>query len=222
MQYADRKLDYMERHLTTPLASVLPIMQAGILGETSYFGIRTYKSPMDAWVYQEIIHDQMPDVIVEIGNKWGGSTLMMAHWLDHLGHGRLIAVDHDHSRLDQQVLDHQRIHLVTGLACDVAETVARMIRDDETVMVVEDSEHTYENTLGVLRRYSPLVRPGGYFIIEDSIANHGLDRRKKWPRGPYEAVRTFLKENGAFEADRTREHFFLTWNPMGYLRRRVG
>jgi cephalosporin hydroxylase len=33
------------------------------------------KSPTDFWIYQELIHRLQPDVIVEIGNYRGGSTL---------------------------------------------------------------------------------------------------------------------------------------------------
>jgi len=210
----------MEEALRARLSGVLPIMQKGILEHTSYFGVRTYKSPLDAWVYQELLVELRPDVIIEIGNKWGGSALMMAHWLDSLDHGRIIGVDVDHSKLAPEVLVHPRTEFVEGPACEMAAAVAARIGPDESVMVVEDSAHTYENTLGVLRLYSPLVKPGGYFIVEDSIANHGLDRHKKWPQGPYEAIQTFLAEDRSFTADRDREHFFLTWNPMGYLRKR--
>ena len=69
----------------------------------------------------------------------------------------------------------------------------------------------------MLRLYSKLIKLGDYFIVEDSICHHGIAFTSK--PGPYEAIETFISENADFEIDRSREHFFLTWNPKGYLRR---
>ena len=91
-----------------------------------------------------------------------------------------------------------------------------MSNERKTVLVIEDSEHTYDNTLSVLRLYGPLVTPGSYLIVEDSICHHGVDVGPS--PGAYEAIEAFVRENPAFQIDRTRESFFLTWNPKGFLR----
>lgn len=88
----------------------------------------------------------------------------------------------------------------------------------ERVLVIEDSSHTYDNTLAVLRTYSGLTLPGDLFIVEDSICHHGLDVGPN--PGPYEAIEAFVQENPAFEVDRSQEALFITWNPKGYLRRK--
>jgi len=208
---------YMEERLDMPLSEILPLMQAGIMNQTTYFGVGTMKSPMDAWIYQEIIFETKPDVIVEIGNANGGSALFLAHLCDLLGKGRVIGLDLSHKTVPEQVVKHPRITLIDGDACGNFESVARLISDEERVLVIEDSAHTYDNTLNVLRRYSPLIKLGGYFIVEDGICHHGLAVGPQ--PGPYEAVETFLGENADFEVDRTRERFLITWNPKGYLRR---
>jgi len=210
--------DYMEESLGVPLGEILPAVQDGIMNHSSYFGVKTLKSPMDAWVCQEIVCESRPDVIVEIGNAYGGSTLYLAHLCDALGHGRVIGVDRSHAQVADRVRGHPRISLLEGDACERFADIRQMIGADESVLVIEDSSHTFENTLNILRLYSPLVRPGDYFIVEDSICHHGLS---VGPRpGPYEAVEAFVSENADFEIDRQREHFFITWNPKGYLRRR--
>ena len=71
-----------------------------------------------------------------------------------------------------------------------------MISLEERVLIIEDSSHTYENTLNVLRLYSDFIKPGDYFIVEDSICHHGLSIGPI--PGPYEAVEDFIKE-GAIE-----------------------
>jgi cephalosporin hydroxylase len=209
----------MEYNLTTPLRDLLPIMQERIVGNSTYFGIPTQKSPTDFWIYQEIIHQQRPDVIVEIGNLRGGSALALAHLCDNMGHGRVVAVDIDQRNVAEIVRQHPRITLIEGDAQARFETVRAGIKPGERVLVIEDSSHTYENTLGVLRLYSALVPPGGYLIVEDSICHHGLPLGPL--PGPYEAIDTFVAEDPRFEIDRSKEGYVVTWNPKGYLRRRV-
>jgi len=209
--------DYMEENLDMPLGKVLPIIQEGIMSQTKYFGVKTLKSPIDAWIYQEIIFETKPDVIVEIGNAHGGSALFLAHLCDIIGKGRIIGVDLSHKAVPEHVITHPRITFIAGDACQKFEYVERLISTDERVLVIEDSAHTYDNTLNVLRLYSKLIKLGDYFIVEDSICHHGLAIGPK--PGPYEAIEAFIKENTDFEIDRSRERFLITWNPKGYLRR---
>ncbi|MDP2727392.1 MAG: CmcI family methyltransferase [Dehalococcoidia bacterium] len=212
--------NYMEENLDMPLSEVLPIIQKGIMSQSTYFGVRSKKSPMDAWIYQEIISQIKPDVIVEIGNGNGGSTLFLAHLCDLLGRGKVIGLDLSHAGVPDQVREHPRISLIEGDACLKCDEVEKLIGEDQGVLVIEDSSHTYDNTLNLLRLYSRLVKPGGYFIVEDSICHHGLSEGPS--PGPYEAIEAFVGENSDFEIDRSRERFLITWNPKGYLRRTEG
>ena len=209
--------NYMEELLDMPLRDVLSIVQESIITKTTYFGIGAQKSPMDAWVYQEIVYETLPDVIIEIGTARGGGTLFLAHLCDLLGKGRVIGLDISHQNVPDTVRKHPRISLVEGDACQNFEYVEKMISKDERVLVIEDSSHTYENTLNILRLYTRLTKPGDYFIVEDGICHHGLDVGPN--PGPYEAIETFVTENEEFEIDRTREHFLISWNPKGYLKR---
>lgn len=209
----------LEKHLDSSLREILPKVHARIIdGSTTYFGIKTLKNPMDFWVYQEILTRRPPDVIVEIGNYRGGSTLALAHLCDLVGYGRVIGVDISHQYLDARVLEHPRISFVTGNAPSVAHIVSSMIEPHERVMIIEDSSHTYENTLAVLHSYSPLVKSGDYFIVEDGSCHHGLDVGPN--PGPYEAIVEFLKNNNSFEIDLSCENFILTLNPIGFLRKK--
>lgn len=193
-------------------------MQRRILSASTYAGVRTVKCPLDWWVYQEILWERRPDVVVEIGNYMGGTLLALAHQLDAIGQGRVIGVDLQHAWVAPAVRAHPRIRLVTGDATQVMGQVAAMIEPGAETLVIEDSSHEFQNTLAVLRAYEGLVQPGGYFIVEDTICWHGLDEGP-FP-GPMEAVSAFLKEHPEWEMDRSREAFGLTWNPGGYLRRR--
>jgi cephalosporin hydroxylase len=209
---------YMEDTLDVPLKDILARVQKHICEGAKYAGILTQKCPNDFWVYQELIFELRPSVIVEVGNYRGGSALALADVQNTFGRGRVIAVDIDHSWIDPKVKDDPRIRLVTGDATSVFDQVSRLISESDTVMIIEDSSHTFENTLSVLRTYSPLVTPGSYFIVEDGICCHGLE--VDFSPGPYEAIGVFLTENEAFYSDREREGFVITWNPKGYLKRK--
>jgi cephalosporin hydroxylase len=208
---------YVEEALDVPLREVLPRLQQRFLTRTSYFGVPTWKNPLDLWVYQELLYEQRPDVIVEVGNRYGGSTLALAHLCDLMGHGRIVGIDLSHDSVPPQAREHPRITWVDGDACAVFDQVANLLDPGSSVVVIEDSAHTYDNTLAVLRSYSQLVKPGYSFIVEDGLLGHGLDMG---PRpGPYEAVETFVAEHPDFAIERDRESMLLTWCPKGFLRR---
>jgi cephalosporin hydroxylase len=209
----------MEEHLQLPMSVILEHMQQRILEKSSYFGIKTLQSPLDFWVYQELMFATKPDVLIEIGNFRGGSTLALAHLFDAMGHGRIIGLDIDHSAVPEQVTAHPRITLIEGDACRAVEQVKALVAPDERAMVIEDSSHTFDNTLEVLRLYAQFVKPGDYFIVEDGICHHGLAVGPS--PGPYEAVEAFVAECGDFEIDRDAESFLITWNPKGYLKRKA-
>ena len=210
-------MPFMEEALDWPLSKVLPIMQKRIMEGSTYHGIPTLKNPLDFWIYQEILWECRPDVIVEIGNFRGGSTLALAHACDLLGKGTLLAVDTTHEQIDSAVHAHPRIRLITGDACDVLARVKNAIPESASVMVMDDSVHTYEHTLKVLEHYADVVTVGNYFIVEDGICHHGLDVGPQ--PGPYEAVERFMQTNKSFIIDRNKENFGITWNPKGYLRK---
>lgn len=210
--------NYIEQSMQMTLAEYLPILQERILSSTSYMGIKTLKNPNDMWVYQEILHTHQPDVVIEIGTNWGGSTLAFAHLLDRKDRGRVIGIDIDQSKVEQVVRGHPRIELIEAEALSCFEEVASKISESDRVLIIEDSSHTFDHTLAVLRSYSTLCKVDDFIIVEDSICHHGLDVGPQ--PGPYEAIEAFLDENAQFESVRELESFLITWNPKGFLRRR--
>jgi len=208
----------MEDILFSPLYQIIPMIQKRIIEKTSWFGVKVEKHPYDFWIYQEILWEAKPDFVVEIGNYMGGSTLALAHLCDLIGKGRVIGIDINQKLIPDKVRKHPKITLIEGDATELFPEVQKIVGDSHCI-VIEDSSHTYENTLKILRSYSKLIKPGGYIIIEDGICWHGLSAYYGPFPGPYEAVETFLSENPDFYADRDIE-FPITWNPKGFLKRR--
>ena len=208
----------LEENLDLPIRKLLPIMQKRIMSGTFYRGVRTLKNPLDLWVYQEIVQRVRPDVIVEIGNRWGGSAYALADYCSLLGNGRVVAIDIDHSLVSAEVRSHPLIDLIESPALDSMQYVSELVGDTDVVMVIEDSSHEYEHTLEVLELFGPLVSPGSYMVVEDSICHHGLDVGPS--PGPFEAIEEFIRRDPGFEIDRNCESFLVTWNPKGFLKRK--
>jgi cephalosporin hydroxylase len=196
----------MEHSLELPLANVLQTMQDRLLGKSSYHGIQTLKNPIDFWIYQELIYEIRPDLIIEIGVHHGGSSLAFAHGVDSI-----------RANVDEKATSHERIEFMEGDAKELVGEIRAQTAGTQKAMVIEDSSHEYENTLQLLRLYGDSVTVGSYFIVEDGICHHGLDVGPE--PGPYEAIHTFIHGNDSFEIDRSREDFLITWNPCGFLKK---
>jgi len=182
-----------------------------------WMGRPAYKTPFDAWVYQEIIFETKPDIIIEIGTYSGGSTLFLANILDAIGNGKIIGIDIDDSKTKD--LNHERITWISGNAVDssVIDNVKQLISDNDRVMIIEDSSHEYYNTLDILKKYSVLVSVGCYFIVEDGICKEDyIDGPKP---GPFEAIHEFLRTHTEYQIDKKMEKFLLTYNPDGFLQK---
>jgi cephalosporin hydroxylase len=186
------------------------------------------KCPLDLWIYQELIRRLRPDLIVECGTWAGGATLFMAHMLDLAGNGRILTIDvlsEAQVRQHYQSFgaecpsglrirpEHPRIKQLIGSSTDpaIVTQVAAAARGLQCVLLVADSDHSFEHAYAELNAYYSLVTPGSYFIMEDT--NIPL-------QGPRQAVDSFLQQHLEFEIDRGMEKFFLTFNPGGYLKRK--
>jgi cephalosporin hydroxylase len=182
--------------------------------ESHWMGVRSLKNPLDAWVYQEIIHEVRPTAIVELGSAIGGGTLFLCNMLDLLGpDAPVITVDLGHATF---VAEHPRIRKVAGDTRD-PDVVAhvRELCEDRHVLLVHDASHEAAIVIEDLRNYGPLVAPGSYLIVEDGVQDY-----LGGTPGPVTAVNQFLSESPDFELDASREKFAFGYNPRGFLRRR--
>jgi cephalosporin hydroxylase len=185
---------------------------------TYWLGVETQKCPADMWVFQEIMQETRPDLIIEAGTNMGGSALFFASMFDLLGGGEIITIDVLAHSLRPE---HPRITYLQGSSTDhgIIEEVTRRAKAAQRVMVVLDSDHSKAHVLDELRQLGPLVSPGCYLIVEDTIVN-GNPVLPAFGPGPAEAVEQFLGSEGTpFIVDREREKFHLTFNRGGYLRR---
>ncbi|HSS20300.1 MAG TPA: CmcI family methyltransferase [Pyrinomonadaceae bacterium] len=184
---------------------------------TFWMNVAVAKCPLDLWVYQEIINETKPDLIIETGTAYGGSALFLASICELANHGRIITVD-----VEAQAgrPEHPRIEYVSGSSTSeaVIAELQRLTGKDDRVMVILDSDHRAEHVRQELELYAPVVAVGCYLIVEDTNIN-GHPVSSLFGDGPMEAVEQFTAGNSNFVIDGEREKFFMTFNPKGYLRR---
>ena len=184
--------------------------------QATWLGSQALKNPLDLWVYQEIMAESRPEVVIETGTYRGGSAHFLASVCDLLGSGEVVSIDIEPKRDDYP--EHPRITYLGGRSSTDPEVLAELRErvGGRRTMIVLDSDHSAAHVDDELEAYAPLVPVGCYLIVEDS--NIGQIRPDLMP-GPLQSIETFLASRSDFVIDREREKFLLTFNPSGYLKR---
>lgn len=179
----------------------------------TYRGIFIWKNLLDLFIYQDIVEQVRPTLVIETGTHKGGSALFWADMLSRHGRGRVVTVDKE----DYGVADDKRITRLIGSSIDdeIVAQVRACVRPRDRVLVNLDSLHSYEHVSRELELYAPLVSEGSYLICEDGIdevllGGHFLILT---------ATRDFVAAHPEFEVDSECERYLLTNCPEGFLRR---
>jgi cephalosporin hydroxylase len=196
----------------------------------SWLGRPVIQFPQDLVAAQEIIWRTRPDLIVETGIAHGGSLLFWASLLDLLGGARAaVGIDIEirpHNR--RAILAHplsRRLELIEGSSANpvVIERVREIASQHRRTMVVLDSHHAHDHVLRELQAYGPLVTPGCYLIVYDTVIEDlppGFLRDARWDKGnnPKTAVHEYLATTTRFRIDRDiPAKLLITAAPDGYL-----
>lgn len=187
----------------------------------TYRGVPAIRCPFDYILYQMLICELKPDLIIDIGTNMGGGALYMADILNAIGHGTIHTIDLI-AQADQIIKNHPRIKAFIGgwQSYDLAHA-----NGFQKILVIEDGSHMYEDCIGALRKFSPLVSIGSYYIVEDGIVSELANKKtvmKNYNGGPLRAIREFLASTDAFEVDKKYCDMFglnATFNISGYLKR---
>ena len=185
---------------------------------TFWQGVPLWKNPMDMWMYQEIIHRNKPDYIIETGTYKGGSAAFMADMCYLVGKGKVISIDIA-DRVEGEAKRFNIQYIVEDSSkAYIANHLSQQFALKDKIMVVLDSNHTKEHVLKELDLYAPFVSKGQYLIVEDTNVGRQVAPLDSGP-GPYEALQEWLPKHPEFKVDKTCEKFGLTFNPDGFLKR---
>jgi cephalosporin hydroxylase len=214
-----------------------------------FLGLPIIQFPQDIVAIQEIIWAVQPDLIIETGIARGGSLTLSAGILalldlaDAAASGetvdprspkrKVLAVDIDIRKANRFAIERHplasRIHMIEGSSIDAAiiESVKEFAKGYEKILVLLDSNHTHEHVSKELEAYAPLVTPGSYCVVFDTIIENmpeGTYPDRPWGRGnnPKTAVEEFLRLHPEFEVDGTVDaKLQISVAIGGYLRRRL-
>ena len=183
----------------------------------TYRGVPCIKCPFDYVMYQMIINEVQPDLIIEIGTNHGGSALYMADILDKIGGGKIHTIDIDNRAYDL-AKSHDRISFFhngwEGYDLQQAKGFAK-------ILVIEDGSHEYGSTLGALKKFGPIVTNGSYLIVEDGIID-ALGQSEAYNGGPVKAIKEYLASTGDYSIDYKWLNMFgesATFNTLGFLKK---
>ncbi len=183
-----------------------------------YHGVPMIKSPFDYTIYQMLIWELKPDLIIEIGTNLGGSALYFANILDALYNGVVHSIDIIDLVEDEKVKNHPRIKRFFGgyQSYDLSNAYHY-----KNILIIDDGSHMYQDVKDALIKFNHLVSMNSYFIVEDGIIDE-LGLGKVYDGGPNRAIRDFLADNPSFEIDLKWTNFFgvnATFNTNGFLKK---
>ncbi len=183
----------------------------------TYRGIPALKCPFDYVIYQMLLSEIKPDLVIEIGTNFGGTSLYLADLMDAIGHGEIHTIDIE-DRVDKKTKQHPRIKFFTD---GWKKYDLNNVNKFKKIIVIDDASHLYKDTLETIKTFSKLIPVGSYLIIEDGIVTR-LKRDKPLNGGPLKAINEFLKTNDDFIVDNKLCDMFgkdTTFNTRGYLKK---
>lgn len=203
-----------------------------------WLGLPIIQYPQDVVAMQELVWSLQPDLIIETGIARGGSAIFYSSLLElnaicgGPSDARVVAVDVDirpHNRL--AVESHplsRRLTMIQGSSIDEAiiAEVRRHAASRSRILVCLDSNHTHDHVLAELRAYAPLVTPGSYCVVFDTLVEDlppAAIGNRPWNKGdnPLTALRAYMAEVDDFEIDAARHgKLQITVAAHGYLRRK--
>jgi cephalosporin hydroxylase len=202
----------------------------------SWMGRPIIQLPEDMIRIQEVIYRIKPDVIVETGVAHGGSLIYYASLCKAMEKGRIIGIDieirsHNRTAIENHELASY-ITLIEGDSTDatIVNQVKALVKPNETVLVILDSNHVKQHVLKELNAYSSLVTKDSYIVATDGSMKdlHDVPRGDTewiWDN-PTEAALEFATKNPEFVVEQPEWTFNeseLTENithwPGAYLRR---
>lgn len=204
--------------------------------------------PADIVAYQEVVWSAKPDLIIETGIAHGGSLVLSASLLAMLDYAdavaegttldparprrKVLGIDIDIRSHNRAAIDahpmRSRIEMFEGSSVtdEMAERVRAYAAGHERILVALDANHTHEHVRKELEYYAPLVTPGSYCLVFDTIVEDMDDSvfpDRPWAQGdnPKTAAREFLKANPDFEVDQMlNDKLLISAVPEGWLRRK--
>ena len=157
-------------------------------------------------IYHSLFADRRQRVLnlTEIGVSSGQSVAM---WADYFANAHIWGLDPLLSnRYSRDVLRYfatnSRVHLFKADAYEKRTPSDHALVPQSMDVVIDDAVHYPNPAMKLLEIWWPLIRPGGYYIIEDMSWDNNNDQRLSLLETPLlPAARKIIESNSAFYVD---------------------
>src|SRR5262245_15289150 len=202
-----------------------------------WLGVEMQQFAGDLMAYSDLVYNLRPEVVIETGTYKGGLTVYLSSLMERLRpDGEVITVDLYPVAWNETVASKlipvdlaRRITFIQGDS--VSDEILSRIKAKvagRSCLVILDSYHAGDHVLKELNLYSGFVPVGGYIIVNDThleqmgVLREGLFTRIFNPeagRGPFTAVKKFLKETNEFQIEASLPRTMVSCAPSGFLKR---
>jgi cephalosporin hydroxylase len=174
-------------------------------------GVTILKMPSDIQLYHEVVWENKPDLIIEIGTKWGGLSLYLQDQLDMIGNGgKVVTVD------VKDIVENKDSRITYILRNSIAEETRKELFEmaqGKKVMMILDGNHNRNQVKWELHYYKDIVTQGQYMVVEDCYRADGN------LYGPGEAKDWFLKRTKKYTQTNIDDKYLVGFNRNGWLKR---
>ena len=201
-----------------------------------YFGRPIIQYPQDIVSMQEIIFETNPDLIIETGIAHVGSLIFYSSMLTLLISFKkkkrmLLGLDIEIKKKNYDSIKkhpfNKYIKMIEGDSIDakIINKVKKITKNFKKILVILDSNHTYDHVKKELNSYAKLASKNSYCIVFDTIINdlpNELSKNRPWNKknNPMIAAKEFLKENKNFKLEKKYQNKnLITCMPNGLLKR---
>ena len=109
--------------------------------------------------FQHLRHERF--VLIEIGVLKGGSTRT---WAEFFPNAQIVGLDVEPSCKENE---GGNIAIRIGDAADAGFLYSVVEEFGRPTIVIDDGSHRWDHQILSLQTYFPLIKPGGYFVMED-------------------------------------------------------
>ena len=142
----------------------------------TWLGTPVIKTAYDLIVLQEIIFAKKPNIIIETGVARGGSLIFFSSILKMMNtsNAKVIGVDVEFRKHTLNAIKKSKftnIKLVKGDSASNStyDKVSKFISKKDKVMVILDSDHTYNHVYGELKIWPQIVTKNQYLCVTDTF-----------------------------------------------------
>jgi cephalosporin hydroxylase len=178
------------------------ISRSNYAHDLTYFGTPIFQVPTDIYLYQKLIWDVKPSLVIETGVAKGGSILAISSFMFLAEQHRefssssprspdwlVVGIDKNSLEEERKMLSRwsfgKNTLLIEGSSIDdaVLNELKGLARNHKNVMIFLDSDHSESHVSSELERYSDLVSVGSYLVVFDSgIGRLSEETHKVRPR----------------------------------------